>query len=158
MTRQFLAAAAAFLTLGMASPATAQITTTIVKPKPNQQAQVVAARREAAAQDSVARVTLTDMKVWVDSAANALAVRPDTAGAPSVTGVAVPQPPAAPADSARAAAHQPPAAPPAEFREGARVPDTATPLPTLAMAGGVLIVIGLFMRRRAAATARARRG
>lgn len=159
MTRPFLAAAAAVFSLATVSPAPAQITTTIVPAKPSEQAKVQAARREAAQQDSVTRVTLTGMKEWVDSAANALAVRPDTAGAPSVTGVAAPAPPRDSSDSSRPAARptqeQPTEQP--EFREGGRAPDTATPLPTLAVAGGVLIVFGVLMRRRAAATVRARR-
>ncbi|HEX6051230.1 MAG TPA: hypothetical protein VFZ21_18240 [Gemmatimonadaceae bacterium] len=156
-TRSLLAAAAAVFSLATASPSSAQITTTIVPRKPSEQAQAEAARREAVQQDSITRVTLTGMKEWVDSAANALAVRPDTSGVPSVTGVAAPPPPqAAPNDSARASQQQPPTAQ-SEFREGGRAPDTATSLPTLAVAGGVLIVLGALMRRRSAATARTRR-
>jgi hypothetical protein len=158
MIRQLLAATAALLTFGVASPAAAQITTTIPRPKPNEQAQVAAARREAAAQDSVTRVTLTGMKEWVDSAANALAVRPDTAGAPSVTGVAAPAPPGAQPDTTRSSAQpQQPTPQQPEFRDGAPAPDTATPLPTLALAGGALIVLGVLVRRRATAPIRARR-
>jgi len=158
MTRPFLAAAAAVFSLATVSPAPAQITTTIVPAKPSEQAKVEAARREAAQQDSVTRVTLTGMKEWVDSAASALAVRPDTTGAPSVTGVAAPPPPRddnAPTRTAQPTQQQPTEQP--EFREGGRAPDTATPLPTLAVAGGVLIVLGVLMRRRAAAAVRARR-
>ncbi len=158
MTRAFLAAAAAVFSLATVSPASAQITTTIVPRKQSEQAKVETARREAAEQDSVTRVTLTGMKEWVDSAANALAVRPDTAGAPSVTGVAAPAPPRD-NDSTRTAARptQEQATEQPEFREGGRAPDTATLLPTLAVAGGVLIVLGVLIRRRAAATVRVRR-
>jgi hypothetical protein len=136
------------------APISAQITTTITQPKKTPAVQAAEARREAAAQDSVARTTLTDMKVWVDSAAAALAVRPDTAGAPNEATIA-PEPPAARADSApapqRAAQEQP------EFREGARAPDTATNIPSLALTGAALIVAGIFLRRRAARVPATRR-
>ena len=127
--------------------ASAQITTVISAPKRQQAAAQVAAQRETAVQDSIARVTLTGMKEWVDSAANALALRPDT-------GVAV-------ADTALAATtrpdqQQPDSAPrrtsmarPADtFRDGARAPNTATPWPTLAAAGLGLIAAGVVLRRR----------
>ena len=73
------AALAAMLIAGAAS-ANAQITTVVASPpKRNQPAQQqAAAQREQAVQDSVARVTMTGMKEWVDSAAAALAIRPDT--------------------------------------------------------------------------------
>src|SRR5688500_7414840 len=90
---------------------------------------IAAPTRSHAAQDSVARVTLTDMKQWVGSAAAALAVRPDTAGVPPDTGVAIRQVPAARTDSAPAAAPRTRAGTPPEFRDGARPPDTATPIP-----------------------------
>ena len=158
-TRSLLAATAAVCILAAATPGSAQITTTIVPRKPSERAQVEAARRDSAQQDSVARVTLTGMKEWVDSAANALAVRPDTAGAPSTTGVAAPPPPQDRHDSTRATTESAQEQPTAEreFREGGRAPDTATPLPTLAVAGAVLIVLGVLLRRRATATVRANR-
>ena len=152
MTRFPFAAVAALLTIS-ATSAAAQITTTIVPPKQPPAAQAAAARREAAAQDSIARVTLTDMKTWVDSAAASLALRPDT-GAPVADTTAAAQRPTTPVDTAPAPAQQRPEAE-TEFRDGARAPDTATPLPSLALAGGVLIVLGAVMRRRSA-TARAR--
>ena len=134
--------------------ASAQITTVISAPKREQAAAQAVAQREAATQDSVARVTLTGMKEWVDSAANALAVRPDT-------GVAV-------ADTALSATTQPAdstpvgtstATPNGTFRDGARAPDTATPWPTLAAIGLGLIAAGSLLRRRPTpARARPRRG
>ena len=75
------AALAALLTLGAAATAHAQITTVVAQPKRNEPNQQQVAQREQAAQDSVARVTLTGMTQWVDSAAASLAVRPDTTGA-----------------------------------------------------------------------------
>jgi hypothetical protein len=151
------AALAALFTIG-AVRADAQITTVITPPKPPAEKQLETARRQEAARDSVARVTLTDMKEWVDSAAASLALRPDTAGAPVDTGVAAPAPPMERSD-ARAARNAPrQQAPATEFREGGRAPDTATMLPTLALAGGVAIVLGFALRRRAArSAARARR-
>ena len=146
------AALAALFTIG-AVRADAQITTVIAPPKPAAEKQLEIARRQDAARDSVARVTLTDMKEWVDSAAASLALRPDTAGAPADTGVAAPAPPMEPSDArtARDAARQ--QAPATEFREGGRAPDTATMLPTLALAGGVVMVLGFALRRRGARSA-----
>ena len=127
--------------------ASAQITTVISAPKRQEAAAQVAAQREAAAQDSIARVTLTGMKEWVDSAANAMAVRPDTTVTVSDTSLAaipssVPQRP----DSATS---QPAPAPGTDtFRDGARAPNTATPWPTLAAVGLGLIAAGSLLRRR----------
>ena len=152
MTRFSFAATAALLIVS-AAPAAAQITTTIVRPKQPAAEQVAAARRDAAAQDSIMRVTLTDMKTWVDSAAASLALRPDTGAPVTDTSAAVAQP-TTPVDSAQApAAPQRPEAN-AEFRDGARAPDTATWLPTLALAGWALIVLGAVMRRRGARVTR----
>lgn len=149
---------AALIAFGAAS-ANAQITTVVATPaKRNASAQQVAAQREQAAQDSVARVTLTGMKEWVDSAATALAIRPDTGTKPTDTLAAASAQPAsaqsAPAQrdtAARAAAA-------AEFREGARAPNTATLDPALAVTGVALIALGIALRRRPrGARARARR-
>src|SRR5215210_3881102 len=63
--------------------ADAQITTVIGSPKRDEVKQQAAARREEVAQDSIARVTMTGMKQWVDSAAASLAIRPDTGTVPA---------------------------------------------------------------------------
>ena len=154
---RFPFAATAALLIVSAAPAAAQITTTIVRPKQPPAEQAAAARRDAAMQDSITRVTLTDMKTWVDSAAASLALRPDT-GAPATDTTAAVRQPTTPVDTAQApAAPQRPEAE-AEFRDGARAPDTATSLPSLALAGGALIVLGALMRRRTArVTGRTRR-
>jgi hypothetical protein len=151
------AAIAAMLIAGAAS-ANAQITTVVASPpKRNNPAQQVAAQREQAAQDSIARVTMTGMKEWVDSAAAALAIRPDTVPTAADTSVGTPRAPTSPAPGSRAQAPTR-ADSTAEFREGARAPDTATPIPAIALAGALLIAIGVAMKRREhAATARARR-
>ena len=150
MTKSVQAAVfATFLTV-WAVRADAQITTVIAPPKPAAQKQVEVARRQEAARDSVARVTLTDMKAWVDSAAASLALRPDTAGAPADTGVAAPQPPSAPRDAPSTRNDRRADSTAAEFRAGARAPDTATSVPTLAVTGGLLILLGFALRRRRA--------
>ena len=135
----------------------AQITTVISAPKRQQAAAQAAAQREAAAQDSIARVTLTGMKEWVDSAANALALRPDTGVAPSdTTRVAVNPPAQQRADSTSAT--RPAAARPADtFRDGARAPNTATPWPTIAILGLGLMAGGALLRRKLAPAASRRR-
>ena len=142
------AALAALLTLGAASAAAAQITTVIASPKrPDTAAQQHAARVEQAAQDSIARVTLTGMTQWVDSAAAALSLRPDTGASSRTdsTAVASPAPPSTRTDSA---AKDPSRDASAEMRDGARAPNTATSFPTIALAGVGMIVLGLVMRRR----------
>jgi hypothetical protein len=126
--------------------ASAQITTVISAPKRQQVTAQAAAQREAAAQDSIARVTLTGMKEWVDSAANAMAVRPDTAVTVADTSLTATPPAQQRADSTpnRTSA----AAPSDTFRDGARAPNTATPWPTLAAVGFGLIAAGALLRRR----------
>jgi hypothetical protein len=144
------------MTIGAAS-AHAQITTVIApSPKRNQPSQQEAARREQAAQDSVARVTLTGMTEWVDSAAASLALRPDTTGAArSADSAAVQQPARTIADSSKVtnAAKGEVALP-----SGARAPNTATSIPTLGLVGTVLIMLGVGLRLvPRSATSRARR-
>jgi cobalamin biosynthesis Mg chelatase CobN len=140
------AAFAAIVVLGAAT-ADAQITTVMDPPKRVDPKAQVAAKREEVAQDSIARVTMTGMKQWVDSAATALAVRPDT-GAISVSDTAVtsPQQPAKRTASATNTPTRPAA--PAEFRDGARAPNTGTPLPTIVLIGAVMVLVGVVMRRR----------
>jgi hypothetical protein len=148
------AAAAALVGLG-AARAEAQITTVIAAPKRVEANTQAAARREEVAQDSIARVTLTGMKQWVDSAAASLALRPDTGTAPVETPAQAPATPAKPrADTA--VATTPRAAPVAEFRDGARAPDTATQWPAIAVGGALLLLMGLVLRSRPPAVARSR--
>ncbi len=147
------AALCAALITFAAGSANAQITTVVATPpKRDQVSQQVAARREQAAQDSVARVTMTDMKEWVDSAAAALAIRPDTALAVADTAVAAPSAPA-PHRSTPARADTT-----TEFRDAARAPNTATAAPTIVVLGVALILLGAIVRKRPrAATSRIRR-
>jgi LPXTG-motif cell wall-anchored protein len=138
-----LLGAAAVLTLS-AVPASAQFTGVVVPP-PAKAPPVAAAAAQTIAErrDSAVRVTMTNMKDWVDSAAATLGVAP----APVVTDSAQPPVAAAPVLTAPA--------PPAtrtpettEFREGAPAPNTATPIPMLALAGLVSLTSGLWLLRR----------
>ncbi len=153
------AALAAMMIVGAAT-ANAQITTVVASPPRKTEAaqQAAAQQRERVAQDSVARVAMTGMKEWVDSASAALAIRPDTVPTPADTALATPRAAAAPAPKsdtsagARASERQP------EFRNGARAPDTATPGPAIGLAGIVLILAGVAMKlRERTAPVRARR-
>lgn len=139
------AAVAAMLTLG-AARANAQITTVVASPKRSEANQQAIVRREQVAQDSVARVTLTGMTQWVDSAAAALAIRPDTGSAPA-TAAARPIEAGKPMVTAPQPSAQAPAQTP-EFRDGARAPDTATAIPTIALTGGIMLLIGFALRRQ----------
>ena len=137
--------------------ASAQITTVISAPKRQQATAQAAAQREAATQDSIARVTLTGMKEWVDSAANALAVRPDTGV--TVTDTSVAATPGTPQRADSTPTRTTTARPADTFRDGARAPNTATPWPTLAALGLALIAAGSVLRRRLTpARPRSRRG
>lgn len=141
----FLSSSAA-LTL-FALPASAQFTG-VVMPPPAKAAPVVQGPAQTGAErrDSAVRVTMTNMKDWVDSAAATLGVAVAPA-APQAT------------DSARAvvnapapAAHVEHAAPAravetTEFREGARAPNTATSIPMLALLGLISLVVGLWLLR-----------
>ena len=155
-TRLIRAAVVALVALG-ASRADAQITTVVAGPKRADAKAEQAARRDAAAQDSIARVTLTDMKTWVDSAAAALALKPDTGIAPADSGAAanqVQRESMQPVDSA-VARRRIREAPP-EFRDGARAPNTATRLPTVAALGVAMVLAGVALRRRRSVLARGR--
>ena len=146
------AALAAMMIVGAAT-ANAQITTVVASPPRKTEAaqQAAAQQRERVAQDSVARVAMTGMKEWVDSASAALAIRPDTVPTPADTALATPRAAAAPAPKsdtsagARASERQP------EFRNGA-------PGPAIGLAGIVLILAGVAMKlRERTAPVRARR-
>lgn len=124
--------------------ASAQFTGLVAPPK----AKVVATadstpKTVVEARDSVARITMTNMKDWVDSAAASLGVPAAPAVTDTTAAIApVTQPPAMPVQ---------PAVPPrgtTEFREGATAPNTATPIPLLALVGLVSLVGGLWMLRR----------
>ena len=141
----------------------AQVTTVVAPPRPAEQAKVEAARKTQAQADSVARVTMTDMKAWVDSAAMAVAssagdraaptgtvaTRPDSAApVASESTVAVRDSAVVRDSAATAAAAAPSPQLPARASEGVPAPDTATPIPTVALIGGALLLIGAAALRR----------
>jgi hypothetical protein len=151
------AAVIALVALG-AARADAQITTVITPPKQTEAKSQALARRAQVAQDSVARVTLTEMKQWVDSAAASLALRPDSGTVPPDSSAAAraAQQPFPPGTDSAAARRRVVEGPP-EFREGARAPNTATNVPTLALLGVAMIAVGFALRKRLLPIAEQRR-
>jgi hypothetical protein len=165
MSRPILTSAAVALLVFVAAlpdVAGAQFTGVVVRPERR------AARAESTtadsgrpnARDTIAQVRLTEMKRWVDSATVALASAAPAEGA-EARGAAADSsggPPPAQAPSSVPAVERglPPGraagapAPDSTMRDGARAPDTATPLPTVALAGGALLGVGLWLRRRGA--------
>jgi hypothetical protein len=98
------------------------------------------AQQQQAAADSIARVTITNMKAWVDSAAGDVVVnRVDSTGRP----VAAP----GPVTSGAAGRSATPAESTMTFRDGAPAPDTATYLPLLLLVGTGAIGVGVLLLR-----------
>ena len=144
-TTAILLTAATLLTPAALS---AQFTTFVAPPRKvavDSAPKTVAAKARA---DSVARMSLTDMKTWVDSAAGTstqVASATDTTLA-SANAAA----PASPASSGNARTTT-------TFSNGAIAPNTASPLPAYLVAGLASFSAGLFLlrrRRRAEATVR----
>ncbi len=128
-------------------PATAfgQFTTFVTPPRPRVDTATTPGTpaQQRVAADSVARVAITNMKAWVDSAAGDIVVnRVDSTGRP----VAAPGPvtSGAPTPAVRGAAS---AESTSVFREGARAPDTATWLPLLVLVGTVAVGAGVLLLR-----------
>ena len=144
-TTAILLAAATMLTPAALS---AQFTTFVAPPRKaaadSAPATVAAAKARA---DSVARMSLTDMKAWVDSAAGTstqVASANDTTTAAANATSAVP----APNGKDRTTT---------TFSNGAIAPNTASPLPAYLAAGLATFSVGLFLlrrRRRAEASTR----
>ena len=117
----------------------AQFTTFVAPPQKQPAATpakpVVASAKTKA--DSVKRMTLSDMKTWVDSAAgtSTQVVGSDTIMPPS--NPVQPLPPVPAADHHTTS-----------FSNGAVAPSTATPLPTYLVAGVVIFGVGLSLLRR----------
>ena len=135
-TAFFLAAAA--LTPGVAS---AQFTTFIAPPRKaavdSAPRTIVAAKAKS---DSIARMSLTDMKTWVDSAAGTstqVAMASDTMAAPSPS-VSVPA----------AAANVNGRNTTTTFSNGAIAPNTASPLPIYLATGLLTLSAGLLLLTR----------
>jgi hypothetical protein len=122
-------------------PATAagQFTTFVTPPRPPADSvkRVATPAQQAAAVDSIARVTVTNMKAWVDSAAGDVVInRVDSTGRPVAATGPVTSGAATPAAESTAA-----------FRDGARAPDTATWLPLLVLVGTGAIGVGVLLLR-----------
>jgi hypothetical protein len=118
--------------------ASAQITTFVAPPRKPEPAKAAIVAEQRVRSDSVARMTLTDMKAWVDSAAGEV-----TSATTDVDSTAAPVPPAT--EPRR------PTTETTSFSNGAIAPDTASPLPFLVIAGSVCLLLGMVMlagRRR----------
>jgi hypothetical protein len=134
----------AFSTL-LPAVAGGQFTTFVTPPKPRVDSTkaVVTPEQQQTKADSVARVAITNMKAWVDSAAGDVVVnrtdstgRPVAATGPVTAGAATP--------AARDTANRESTT---TFREGARAPDTATWLPLLVLLGTGAIGVGVVLLR-----------
>ena len=137
----------AILAFSTLLPATAfgQFTTFVTPPRPRVDTATTPATptQQRAAADSVARVAITNMKAWVDSAAGDIVVnrvdstgRPVAATGPVTSGAATP----ARRDAASAESTS-------VFQEGARAPDTATWLPLLVLVGTAAVAVGALLLR-----------
>ena len=134
--------AAALLAVVAAEPARAQFTATVAPPKRERPAAQVAAETQAAAQSDTARRTqLTEMRAWVDSAAQAATGRPVVRQDSTVVTTTETT------TTTTAAAGS------------VALPATASPLPAIALGGGLLLLVGgLLLGRPERARARSRRG
>src|SRR5687767_9524620 len=122
--------------------ASAQFTGVVVPPKAKAVVVVDSTPKTVAERrDSVAKVNLTGMKDWVDSAAAKIGV-PAAPVADTVVAAA----PLAPAPVQRDPAV--PARGTTEFHEGAPAPNTATPIPLLALVCVSSLAAGLWLLRR----------
>lgn len=135
-TTAILLAAATLLTPAALS---AQFTTFVAPPRKaavDSAPTTVAAKARA---DSVARMSFTDMKAWVDSAAGTstqVASANDTTMAAANATAPAPQ---VPSGNARTTT---------TFSNGAIAPNTASPLPAYLAAGLASFSVGLFLLRR----------
>lgn len=137
-TRTAILLSAAMLLAPAVLPA--QFTTFVAPPqKATAQPKPTPAVAKAKA-DSVSRMTLTDMKAWVDSAAGTgtqVANVSDTTIAAATSAL----PPATANVTKRRST--------TSFSNGAIAPNTATPLPTILLGGlGCLVLGGFLLRRR----------
>lgn len=116
------------------APASAQFTTFIVPPPKAKvdSAKAVIAAAQTAHADSAARMTISDMKAWVDSAAGTSSAAPAVQSADTT------------ATAVAAQVNQAPKSTPTttRFSDGALAPATASALPALAAAGFGLIIVG----------------
>ena len=113
--------------------------TAVITPKASDRAEAVVSNPAAVARaDSTQKAKLTDMKLWVDSAAASLTVRDTTTRIDTTAHtVTAPVAPVAPATHAHVSTG-----------DSAALPDTASPLPAIALLGFTMLVSGLLMLRR----------
>lgn len=109
--------------------ASAQITTYMAPQRPKAPTAEMVAAADSARADSIAQVSMTNMKAWVDSAA----------------GVPVPEY-VGRVDSA--ALVNDPGRPVTTFSDGSVAPNTASDLPAVALVGGLIFVAGLGLLAR----------
>jgi hypothetical protein len=128
------------LALAISSTGASAQFTTVTRPAPRT-AQVADSAPTRSQRDSVARVTLTDLKTWVDSAANVAMVSDDSLPETTDSAATIVQAPRRPMEPRRTTA----------FSEGAVAPATATRLPVLALLGLAALGLGalLLPRKRA---------
>ena len=129
MVRTLFMSAALMLAANVAS---AQITTYIGPRKALAPSPLAVTSADSARKDSVAKVTITNMKAWVDSAAGVSV--PDHVG--GVDSSAMVNDPGRPEPTVTTT-----------FSDGSVAPATASDLPTLAIAGLVAMVIGVALLR-----------
>ena len=135
-TTAILLSAATLLTPAALS---AQFTTFVAPPRKAAADSAPATVAAKARADSVARMSLTDMKTWVDSAAGTstqVASANDTTMA--AANAAMTPPPAATGNARTTTT----------FSNGAIAPNTASPLPAYLAAGLASFSVGLFLLRR----------
>ena len=115
----------------LSSQASAQITTYVAPPKPAGPTKQMVASADSARRDSIQAVQMSNMKVWVDSAAGV--------SVPAGVGDTL----AIPANDPGLVTESQPERPvTTTFSNGSVAPATATQLPTLVIAGAVVLVIG----------------
>jgi LPXTG-motif cell wall-anchored protein len=136
MLNRYILVAAVLATSPLA--AGAQFTAVITPPAKEPAAVVASSPAAAARADSSQHAKLTDMKLWVDSAAAALTTRDTTTRTDTAKTVVAPvatvTPPATHAHVSTG--------------DSATLPDTATPLPAVALLGFTMLVAGLLMLRK----------
>jgi hypothetical protein len=137
------------LIAGLPSIGQAQFTTFIApQNKVADSVKAVVAVQQKAQADSVAKLQITNMKTWVDSAAGVLPAPSSSTASDSVAMTMPPTPAAVPqAASTPPAATVPAAMPPASaadsaFTNGTRAPATATNFPMLLVLGGLMVFTG----------------
>ena len=117
----------------------AQFTAVITPPAKDKSEQVASSPAAVARADSTQKAKLTDMKLWVDSAAASLTARDTTTRIDTTTKVVAK--PVAPTAAPATHAH-------VSTGDSAALPDTASPLPAAALLGFTMLVSGLLMLRQ----------